>query len=171
MSRMTTVRVGQRGFWALDDAFGVWLAYVVEEIERSGPAAWLDTLAEQWRVAAAVTELGADAGRLTGEQAAALHTIAVAARRRAEAVGDIPVDRLRSWIIVDDLPVAGGFARTGGSVELSRVLEVADGFISLVEGSLAPDPPAGAWLLGTGAGAVVMEYRPEARTEPRFSRR
>ena len=36
MSRTTTVTVGDRGLWALNDAFGVWLAYMVEEIERDG---------------------------------------------------------------------------------------------------------------------------------------
>lgn len=38
------------GFWSLDDAFGVWLAYLVEEITRHGTASetWQARLAEDW---------------------------------------------------------------------------------------------------------------------------
>jgi hypothetical protein len=34
VARTTTVVYSDRGFWALSDAFGVWLAYLVEELER-----------------------------------------------------------------------------------------------------------------------------------------
>ncbi|HVK25855.1 MAG TPA: hypothetical protein VM677_31240 [Actinokineospora sp.] len=150
----------------------MWLAYLVEEIAKRGAACepWLATQAEQWRGAAAITELGADAGESTDERVGELLAIAVAARQRAVQVGDIPVESLREWIIVDDLPVAGGFSRTGDRVEVSRVLDVAAGFVALLDGSLAPDPPTGAWLFGTGKGPQVMGYRPEFRTRPRFER-
>jgi hypothetical protein len=170
MSRTTTFTVGDRGFWALADAFGVWVAYLVEEITRRGTASepWLAALAERWRVSAAITDQGAATGELTDEQAAHLRVVAEAARERAEDVGDIPVERLRQWIILDDLPVASGCCRTGTRVEVSRVLEVADGVIALLAGDFAPDPPTGAWFLGTGNGFRVMEM--ESRTWPRLPR-
>jgi len=46
VSRTTTVVVGERGFWALDDAFAVWLAYLVEQIgQRPAVESWLARLA------------------------------------------------------------------------------------------------------------------------------
>ena len=171
MSRTTTVVVGERGFWALDDAFAVWLAYVVEEIDRQAEdESWLTRLAADWRVATVVTLYGADAGELTPEQSERLLAIALTARQRAKDEGDVPVERLRQWIMFDDNPVSDGFSRTGDRVEVARVLEVADGFIGLLDGSLPLDPPTGTWFLGTGHGWSVMELHPEARVLPRFPR-
>lgn len=45
MSRTTSFNVGNRGFWALDDAFGVWLAYMIEEITRHEAEPWQAKLA------------------------------------------------------------------------------------------------------------------------------
>jgi hypothetical protein len=172
VSMTTTIVVGERGFWATADAFGAWMGYLVEEIADRAPALLdpaLSALAEQWRVAAAVTDFGADAGELSGEQRLALRAIAVAARARAETVGDLSTEQMRQWIILDDDPVAGGWAAYG-TLELARILEVADGFIALLDNRFPPDPSTGAWLLGTGDGYRVVRYRPEALTEPRWPR-
>jgi len=67
------------------------------------------------------------------------------------------VERLRQWIIIDDYAVSDGFSRTGDRIELAPVLEVADGFIALLDGSLAPDPPTSTWY--PGDGWLVMELR------------
>jgi hypothetical protein len=59
MSMTTTIQVGERGFWATKDAFGAWMGYLVEEIADRAPALLdpaLSALAEQWRVAAVVTD-------------------------------------------------------------------------------------------------------------------
>ncbi|MFI9386171.1 hypothetical protein [Kutzneria sp. NPDC052558] len=171
MSRSKTVVVGERGFWALDDAFDVWFAYLVEQIDlEAGDDPWLASLAEPWRVAAAVNDYGADAGQPTPEQARRLLAIAATARQRAVDTGDIPVERLREWLILDDLAVSQGFSRTGDRVEVARVLEVADGFMALLDGSLPPDPATGAWFLGTGHPWSVMKMHPEALVLPRFPR-
>lgn len=163
--------VGERGFWALDDAFAVWLAYLVEQIDlEAGNDPWLAELAADWRVATVVTLYGADVGKPTPEQSRRLLAVAVAARQRAVDTGDIPVERLRQWILLDGHAVSDGFSRTGDRIEAGRVLEVADGFIALLDGSLPPDPPAGTWFLGTGHGSSVMELRPEALVQPRFPR-
>ena len=168
----TTIQVGDQGFWAPIDAFGAWMAYLVEEIANRAPVMLdpaLGALAEQWRVAAVVTDYGADAGDLSAEERAALRSIAAAARTRAETVGDLTADQMRKWIILDDHPVAGGWA-AHGTVELTRILEVAGGFIALPDGEFPPDPPAGAWFLGGGNGFEVVPYRPDALTKPRWSR-
>jgi hypothetical protein len=71
--------------------------------------------------------------------------------------------------MIDDLPVAQGFSRTGNAVEVGRILEVADGFIALLDGTLRPDPPRGAWLLGTGNGYLVVPHREDfPENAPRF---
>lgn len=122
--------VGERGFWTLDDAFAVWMAYLVEQIDQqAGDDAWLVRLAGDWRVAAVVTDYGADAGEPTPEQSHRLRDIAVAARQRATDAGDVPVQRLRQRIMFDDEVVSGGFSRIGDRVEAARVLEVADEFM------------------------------------------
>ena len=163
--------VGERGFWALDDAFAVWLAYLVEEIDRRiGDEPWLAKLAADWRVATVVTLYGADAGDLTPERSQRLLEIALPARQRAREAGDVTVEQLRQWTMLDDEPVSNAFSRTGDRVEVDRVLEIADGFIALLDGSFALDPPTGVWFLGTGQPWSVMETRPEALTLPRFPR-
>jgi hypothetical protein len=168
----TTITVGERGFWATKDAFGAWMGYLVEEIADRAPALLdpaLNALAEQWRIAAVVTDFGADAGELCDQPRSALRAIAVAARARAETVGDLSTEQMRQWIILDDDPVAGGWA-ANGTLQLARILEVADGFIALLENRFPPDPSTGAWLLGAGGGYQVVRYRPEALTKPRFPR-
>jgi hypothetical protein len=159
VSRTTTVRYGERLFWALDDAFGAWFAYLVEEIDRRPDDPWLAELARDWRVAAAVTDFGATVPECTTDQLGELLDIAAAARRRATAAGDITAEELGAWLIVDDLPVSDGFPRTEGGVLLDRILEVADGFVALLGGTLPPDPPEGAWFFGTGNGDAVIRYR------------
>jgi hypothetical protein len=145
VSRTTTVTYGDRGFWALDDAFGVWMGYIVEEIDHEhGDDPWLDEMARHWRVAAAITELGARVSRGTRDQVTRLIDVASGARERACSRGTLTVDQLRRWVIVDDLSVSQGFSRTGNHVEIERVLEVADAFIALLDGSLPPDPYKGA---------------------------
>jgi hypothetical protein len=168
----TVVQVGARGFWATADAFGAWMGYLVEEIANRPPAELdpaLHALAEQWRVAAVVTDFGADAGELSDQQRSALRAIAVTSRARAETVGDLSTEQMQQWIILDGNPVAGGWAAKG-TLELTRLLEVADGFIALLDNQFPPDPSAGAWLLGTGEGYQVIRYRPEALAQPRWAR-
>jgi hypothetical protein len=95
VSMTTTITVGERGFWTTKDAFGAWMGYLVEEIADRAPALLdpaLNALAEQWCVAAVVTDFGADAGELSDQQRSALRAIAVAARARAETVGDLSTD-------------------------------------------------------------------------------
>jgi hypothetical protein len=172
VSMTTTITVGERGFWATKDAFGAWMGYLVEEIADRAPVLLdpaLSALAGKWRVAALVTDFGADAGELSDEQRSALRAIAAAARARAETVGDLSTEQMRQWIILDDDPVAGGWA-ANGILELARILEVADGFIALLENRFPPNPSTGAWLLGTGDGYQVVRYRPEALTKPRWPR-
>lgn len=173
MSRTTVIACGKRGFWALDDVFSVWLAYVVEEIDRRKDDPWLIAIAEKWRVASVVTDSGAEIPAGSAEQMAALRSVAVLARRRAERAGDLSLDALRTWYVLDDEPVAGAFSRTGHRIELVRVLEVADAFLDLLDGRLRRDPPEGAWLLGTGGGYVVVPYKeaPLAADAPRFHTR
>jgi len=151
----TFIQIGEHGFWALADAFGAWMGYLVEEFADRAPVLLdpaLSALAQKWRVAAVVTDYGADAGDLSETQRAALRSIAVAARARAETVGDLSAERMREWIILDGSPVAGGWA-VGGTVELSRTFEVADGFLALLDNELPPDPPPGAWFLGPATGS------------------
>ena len=167
----TTVRVDARGFWATADAFGAWMGYLVEELADNAsvvldPA--LRALAERWRVAAVVTDFGADAGEVSDEQRSVLRAIAVAARS-GPIFGDLSTEQMQQWMILDGDPVAGGWA-ANGTLELARLLEVADGFIALLDNQFPPDPIVGAWLLGTGKGYQVVRYRPEALAKPRWSR-
>lgn len=162
MSRATTVEYRDRQFWALDDAFAVWFAYLVDEIDRGEQAGSpLQVLSAQWRTAAAITDYGAtvalpDQGGERDVLVSRLLAIAGVARSNAEARGDLTREEVARWLILDDLPVAGGFLRTGDVIAAGRVLEVADGFIALLSGSLPDDPPEGAWFLGTGQGYQVM---------------
>jgi hypothetical protein len=134
---------------------------LVEEIDRHSDDdnGWLTEMAKHWRVAAAIPDYGANVKTGTPEQLAELRLIVEAARKRAVEAGDLAIEDLRNWVIVDDLAVSQGFSRTGNQVELKRVLEVADAFRSLLDGTLPPDPPEGAWFVGVGQGYLVMPYR------------
>jgi hypothetical protein len=137
VSKTTTVSLGERYFWALDDAFAVWFEYVLAQIELSPPDPWLADLAELWRGAVEYPDFGASVPESTPEQLRTLHAIGVEARKRAVEVGDVPRD----------------FTRTGEAVvRIKRVLEVADGFLRLLAGTLPDDPHLGRWFLGTGRG-------------------
>ncbi|HEX7302278.1 hypothetical protein [Lentzea sp.] len=157
MSRTTTVSVGDRGFWVLDDAFAVWLTYLVDETGRVAPDPWLTGLAEDWRGVLECPDLGEVLPELPVDRARLLLEVATGARLRAAEAGDVPWD----------------FTRTGKDhVEVGRVLEVADGFVALLDGTMPADPPGGAWFLGTGEGWAVMPYRQDspALNQPRFAR-
>ncbi len=161
MGRTTTIRYGGRGFWALDDALAVWRAFLVEELDRHEDRAepWVANLSAQWHRAAAISEFGAEIGSGTPEQISRLRDRATQARSNARIRGSLSEDDLRGWIILDDLPVAGAFSRAGTVVEIERVLEVADAFLALLDGTLPPDPPGGAWFLGSGRGFAVIPDR------------
>jgi hypothetical protein len=169
MSSTTTVVVGDRGFWALDDAFAVWLAYLVESIGDATAS-----LAEQrdthWKVATGVPDFGMTVKGLDAESRTQLKAAAIRARDVAAAMGDVPESRLREWSLAEGLTVSDGFSRSGDAVPVSRILEVADGFVDLMDGSFPDDPVEGAWFLGTGDGWRVMPYndRPLSPDTPRF---
>ncbi|MFC9435713.1 hypothetical protein [Nocardia sp. NPDC057030] len=164
MSRTTFVNIDGRGFWAVADAFGVWLAYLVEQIDSGDrvPDAWLAATVEDWRVAAAITDLGVGVTFETERQRSWISEYARAARGAAVAAGDVTEERLRQWIILPDTAVSQGFSNTKGGIGLNRILEVADGFIALVDGRFQADPPPGWWFLGTGGGMRVIERRPDS---------
>lgn len=153
MSKTTTVSVDDQGFWVLDDAFAVWLGYLIDQAERVGPDPWLEECAEDWRSTLECPDLGEILRGLTPEQKRLLLEISTEARQRAHEAGDVPRD----------------FTRTGKDhVEVGRILEVADGFVQLLDGTFPADPPGGAWFLGTGEGWAVMPYNPHALNRPRF---
>jgi hypothetical protein len=89
----------------------------------------------------------------TIDQVSRLRTIASAARDRAAHAGSVSESQLREWIIVDDMPVHDGMSRIGHEVTIDRILDVADGFLELLDGTLPPDPPDSSWFLGTGSGS------------------
>lgn len=157
VSQTTTVRYRDRHFWALDDAFAVWLAYLVEELEAGEVRSdELAAAAEHWRVATFVTDFGADIPDAPEPVMARLRASASRARDHAVTNGDVSTTTLAAWKLIDDQPVSGGFSRTGDHVEVTRILEVADAFIALLSGSLPPDPAHGAWFVGTGNGFRVI---------------
>src|SRR4051812_37192052 len=124
----TTVRLGDRMFWTWDDAFGVWMAYLADEIDRLDEVRDdLKRLARDLHVVSAAIDLGANFTGLGGRSLDLLLEIADRARQRAVEHGSLTEAELRSWLAVDDLPVACAFSRSGtGVVEIERILDVAD---------------------------------------------
>jgi hypothetical protein len=158
MSRTSWVEIAGRGFWSLDDALGVWLAYLVEQADNHDRVqdGWLTGQVECWRVAAAITDYGCSLSIETEQQREWISEFAGAARGAAVAAGNITEQRLREWMILPDVAVSDGFSRTEGGIGVDRVLEVADGLIALVNGRFPADPPTGWWFLGTGDGVQVI---------------
>jgi len=161
MSRTTTVNRGDRHFWTWDDSFGVWMAYLAEEIDGlDPPPADLAALAEDLHVVSAAIDLGANFSDVGEDSLPLLLQVAATARARAVDAGDISEEALRSWMAVDDLPVAGAFSRSRtGVVEIERILDVADTTIALLDGTLPADPPEGSWFVGHSGDGRVMHER------------
>lgn len=70
----TTTQVDARGFWTSADAFGAWTGDLVEAIANLAPVLLdpaLSAPADQWHVAAVVTDFGADAGEPSHEHRSA----------------------------------------------------------------------------------------------------
>ncbi|GLY50752.1 hypothetical protein [Lentzea sp. NBRC 102530] len=154
MGKTTTFSVDDQGFWLLDDAFEVWLCYLVDAAERIEADPWAAELAEGWRSLRHCPHLGDFYRDLTDPQRRLLIAVCADARRHAVEGGDVPRD----------------FTRTGKDhVEAVRVLEVADGCLELLSGTFPPDPPGGAWFLGTGGGWAVMPVSTSALARPRFA--
>jgi hypothetical protein len=150
MAKNVTFTYGERGFWVRDDAMCVWLAHLIDELEEGAPYddPWFGELTQKLRGCAVVGEF-AWVDKATPTQLARLLDVAGAARRRAIARGDLSVDEIRGW----RFPVA-----YRDDVAVGQVLEVADACISLLDGTLPPDPPRGAWRVGFGEGRLVMPY-------------
>jgi hypothetical protein len=178
---MTAIEVDGRAFWATTEAFSVWMAYLVEEIGNRAPILLdpaLRELGDEWRRQAVAPEFGAEACGLSGRQRAALHSIAVAARARAESIGDLSDEQIRRWAVFDGRPVRSATSVVG----LAQVLEVADGFIALLGNVFPPDPPTdefidlvgplenstGGWLLGIGDGYQPFPARATVVHRARF---
>lgn len=160
MTRTKYVEIDNRGFWALDDALDVWLAYLVEEAsEARRIEAWLNEFVADWRRVSALPDIGVTMRLPEVAHRHQIHNLAEAARRRVVAAGDVSVERLRQWTILGNLVVSEGFSRTPDGVTANRILEVADGFIGLLAETLPADPPHGWWYLGTGMGMRVIERR------------
>ncbi|GAB4587059.1 hypothetical protein [Nocardia sp. IFM 10818] len=161
MSATKFVEIDGRGFWAVDDALDVWLAYLVDQLgnEPHTNDPWLADLRDQWRRASALNDHSTTIDFDTRQHREQIRACARAARDAAVAAGDVSVDRLRRWLILDDIPVSDGFARRPDGVQLTRILEVADGFIALLDGRLPPDPPSGWWFFGTGEGMRELTRR------------
>ncbi|MDX8053101.1 hypothetical protein SK571_27300 [Lentzea sp. BCCO 10_0798] len=154
MSKTTTFSVDDQGFWMLDDAFEVWLCYLIDAAERVAPVSWAAELAEDWKSLRHCPDMGDFYRDLTGEQRRLLLEICTDARQHALEGGDVPRD----------------FTRTGKDhVEAVRVLEVADGCLELLNGTFPADPPGGAWFLGYGEGWAVMPVSAGALNKPRFA--
>ncbi|CAM4482908.1 hypothetical protein NONI108955_33685 [Nocardia ninae] len=161
MSATQFVEIDGRGFWAVDDALGVWLAYLVDQVgdESRADDPWLADVCDQWRRTAAISDFGTTIDFDTRQQRDQVREFARAARDAAVAAGDVRTDQLCQWLILDDIAVSDGHARRPGGVQLNRILEVADGFIALLDGRLPPDPPSGWWFVGTGEGMRVLTRR------------
>jgi hypothetical protein len=97
-----------RFFWAYDVSVGVFLKYLVDEVEAGGGASepWLSDAVSHWRVEAAITEFG-----LTLEenwstaQKQAFINFAEGACKRLATRESIPAEEIASWQLVDDLHI------------------------------------------------------------------
>ncbi|MGV9408794.1 hypothetical protein ACWDOP_02675 [Nocardia sp. NPDC003693] len=161
MSSTKFVGIDGLGFWAVDDALDVWLAYLVGQIEPESLAddPWFGGVHDQWRRAAALDDHGVTMVIDNERQRDLIRACARAARSAAVDGGDIGPDRLRQWLILDGTAVSDGFARHPEGVVLTRILEVADGFIALLEGRLEPAPDGSRWHLGTGEGMRTIAHQ------------
>ncbi len=162
MSGICFVSVDGRGFWSLSDALGVWMSYLVDQIDQNGLVGdpWLAETVAQWRLVVANPDLGVNLEFDSVSHRMWVLENALIAREIAIFCGDISVARLREWEVMSDAAAAYGHARRSDGVHLSRVLEVADGFKDLVDRCFPQDPPEGWWFLGTGQGMEIISWLP-----------
>jgi hypothetical protein len=65
---------------------------------------------------------------------------------------------VRDWRVLDDIPVATGSLRWD-PLPVAALLDVVDGFASLLDGTTPPDPPGAWWFLGVPGGRTTIRMR------------
>ncbi len=135
-----------QGFWCRDGMLEVWLALLVDELDTQAPAGgteqdrWLRVLRDQWYQQVTVIYRGLVGSSLDEH-------LTTEARRRV-IVGVVRQLRDRT-AAGETLPQPGSVARlVGGAVferdgATAQILRVADSFLWLLDGSLAPRPDGG----------------------------
>ena len=118
------------------------------------PAEWID----RWRVWASVSDHALKIGSRAESERALLGDIVAEARDRVLRHGDVIPDDLARWSVLEGVNVSDGFLRSQ-RLGVADILDVADGFIAMIAGTFAPDPPNGAWFLGAPGGRRVIPMR------------
>src|SRR6266496_2724854 len=138
-----------RFLWAYDVAAGVFLKYLIDEVEASEQAGepWLSEAVSHCRVQAAITECGLTLEEgWSSTQRQIFIELADAACKKLATRQSIPAKEIAGWPLVDDLRI---FPRSATEVLTAPIIELGRAIIALMSGNL-PRPPKGeAWFYGT----------------------
>jgi hypothetical protein len=159
MSGTVTVRWGDRLLWARSRETAIvaaWMVRIVEEDGSEGDPWWADLLV-QWRVQACVRDLGLTLeADWPDDRREAVVDVVSRARDRIALHGDHTAAELRAWIVLDDMWVDFSSGGPSDDVPCEHIVDVADGIGEILTGTLAPDPPGGAWFAGAPGGRRVI---------------
>jgi hypothetical protein len=163
MTATKGIEFGNRFFWAYDVAAGVFLKHLIDEAEASGQAdvPWLSQALSDWRLQAAITELG-----LTLKEdwsSAQKQTFIELAERACQKLAlreSIPANEIASWPLVDDLCI---FPRGAKEVLTAPVIELGRAIIALVSGDLPQSPDGEVWFYGTPDGRSLLRMDPDCK--------
>ena len=146
-----------RFFWAYQVAAGVFLKYLVDEVNASGHAdeLWLSDAVSHWRVQAGIAKFSLTLEEhWSNEQRELFIELADGACKKLASREFIPGEEVANWRLVDDLRI-GDFV-PGFKILTAPIVDLGYAIIALVSGEL-PRPPKGeAWAYGFPTGRTTI---------------
>ena len=145
MSRLMCVEFRDVGFWAFDVVAATYIRFLVDTAEARATSesnTWLADVIHNWRVSAAVSDVGFHLDdSWTEPQVKTVVEIFRKTNEKIAPLGDIPARTVDSAPIVDELHI---FLRNIDPIPHRPLLRFGKAVIDLLSGSLSA-PPTGHW--------------------------
>ena len=159
MSKTCFVEFDGSGFWAYSDSLAVLLGQAVvvaEELATDRHSAALEDVADQLRTSAVVTDLGllVDA-EWRGDRLDLLMRLIEEANRRLDELERVTASEVRGWTALGDQMIE----LRRDTVDTAPVVELGQGVLQLLRGTLQPAPKGTWWFYGVEGGRQTIPMR------------
>lgn len=159
MSQSKFIEYNDRGFWAYDVALGIFLKYLIDEVEayeEPWEQHWLPDAIYRWRCAAALSDIGLTIPWYWTEgQREVFGELVTRACCRLEERREITAAEAASWDVLDGMGID---SRGVSAVWVEPVVELGEAMKLLVAGKL-PRPPEGEiWFYGAPPGRRTIGW-------------
>lgn len=161
MSKTVPVCSGDTMFWAYDVALGVLLIEAVrfgaERPEGQRPPWWPELAAHMLTQALVGSAYAVLLDEFDPARRRDLLDCLLATARRIEVRGGVTREEVAAWPELEE--EATSFLRGAKHIDPAPLVELAEAFAALADGTLPAAPPGRHWFYGTPAGRVVQGER------------